>query len=220
MIVLENITKQYNIGKPNQLTALDGINLQIDAGEMIAVMGASGAGKSTLAHILACLESPTSGSYHFDGEDVSQLKDSRLAKVRNQGIGILLQNFALLQEDTALGNCEIPLYFNKTRLPEMKEKALQALKKVGIEALAKQKVGTMSGGQQQRVALARAIVCDPKLVIADEPTGALDSATADEVMEQMKILNQGGTTMLIVTHDQTVASRCSRILHMKDGHLH
>lgn len=219
MITLEKITKEYNIGKPNQLTALDDINLEIDDGEMIAVMGPSGAGKSTLAHILACLENPTSGNYRFDGKDVSKLNDSQLSKVRNKDIGILLQNFALLQEDTALGNCEIPLYFSKTRLPEMKKKAFQALKKVGIEDLAKQKVGTMSGGQQQRVALARAIVCEPKLVIADEPTGALDSVTADAVMEQLELLNGGGTTMLIVTHDEKVAARCSRLLRIKDGKL-
>lgn len=219
MITLEKITKEYNIGKPNQLTALDDINLEIDDGEMIAVMGPSGAGKSTLAHILACLENPTSGNYRFDGKDVSKLNDSQLSKVRNKDIGILLQNFALLQEDTALGNCEIPLYFSKTRLPEMKKKAFQALKKVGIEDLAKQKVGTMSGGQQQRVALARAIVCEPKLVIADEPTGALDSVTADAVMGQLELLNDSGTTMLIVTHDEKVAARCSRLLRIKDGKL-
>ena len=219
MISLQNVTKRYNIGKPNELAALDGITLEISEGEMLAVMGRSGAGKSTLVHIIGCLENVTSGKYLFQGKDVGTLPDSRLSKIRNSRIGILLQNFVLLQHQTALENCMVPLYFNPIPFSRMKKKAEQALERIGIAELRNQAVGTMSGGQQQRVALARAIVCDPQLVIADEPTGALDSHTADGVMKELKKLNDSGTTVIIVTHDQSVADRCGRIIHISDGKL-
>ena len=219
MISLENVTKHYNIGKPNELAALDGITLEIEDGEMLAVMGRSGAGKSTLVHIIGCLENLTSGTYRLEGDDVGALSDAKLSKIRNSKIGILLQNFVLLQNQTALANCMVPLYFNPIPFPKMKKKAMQALERIGIANLANQTVGTMSGGQQQRVALARAIVCDPKLVIADEPTGALDSHTADGVMNELKKLNESGTTVMIVTHDQSVADRCQRTIHINDGKL-
>lgn len=219
MISLENVTKRYNVGKPNELAALDGVTLKIDEGEMLAVMGRSGAGKSTLVHIIGCLENVTSGKYLFQGEDVGALPDSKLSKIRNSRIGILLQNFVLLQHQTALENCMVPLYFNPVPFSKMKKKAVQALERIGITDLKDQIVGTMSGGQQQRVALARAIVCDPKLVIADEPTGALDSHTADGVMNELKELNASGTTVILVTHDPSVAERCGRVIHINDGKL-
>ena len=147
------------------------------------------------------------------------MSDTKLSKIRNSDIGILLQNFALLQNQTALENCMIPLYFNPIPLSKMKKKAALALDKIGISDLAHQLVGTMSGGQQQRVALARAIVCDPLLVIADEPTGALDSHTADGVMEELKELNDSGTTIIIVTHDKSIADRCGRVIQINDGKL-
>ena len=219
MISLEHVTKKFNIGKPNELAALDDISLKIEEGEMLAIMGRSGAGKSTLVHIIGCLETITSGSYLLNDTDVSKLPDTKLSRIRNSNIGILLQNFALLQNQTALENCMIPLYFNPIPLSKMKKKAALALEKIGISDLANQLVGTMSGGQQQRVALARAIVCDPLLVIADEPTGALDSHTADGVMEELKELNSSGTTVIIVTHDKSVADRCDRVIQINDGKL-
>lgn len=219
MISLENVTKHYNIGKPNELAALDGITLEIQDGEMVAVMGRSGAGKSTLVHIVGCLENVTSGRYLLEGEDVGSFSDVRLSRIRNSRIGILLQNFVLLPHQTALENCMVPLYFNPIPFSKMKKKAAEALERIGISDLSDQIVGTMSGGQQQRVALARAIVCDPKLVIADEPTGALDSHTADGVMNELQSLNESGTTVIIVTHDPNVAKRCRRVLRMNDGKL-
>lgn len=219
MISLENVTKHYNIGKPNELAALDGITLEIQDGEMVAVMGRSGAGKSTLVHIVGCLENVTSGRYLLEGEDVGSFSDVRLSRIRNSRIGILLQNFVLLPHQTALENCMVPLYFNPIPFSKMKKKAAEALERIGIPDLSDQIVGTMSGGQQQRVALARAIVCDPKLVIADEPTGALDSHTADGVMNELQSLNESGTTVIIVTHDPNVAKRCRRVLRMNDGKL-
>lgn len=219
MITLENVSKHYNIGKPNELAALEGITLEIQNGEMLAVMGRSGAGKSTLVHIIGCLENVTSGRYLFEGEDVGSFPDAKLAKTRNSRIGILLQNFMLLQHQTALENCMVPLYFNPVPFSKMKKKAENALEQIGIADLRNQPVGTMSGGQQQRVALARAIVCGPQLVIADEPTGALDSHTADGVMNELKKLNSSGTTVIIVTHDQSVADRCGKLIHISDGKL-
>ncbi len=219
MILLENITKKFNIGKPNELTVLNNLSLKIEKGDMVAVMGRSGAGKTTLVHIIACLENVTFGKYLFCGNEVSKLSESKLSKMRNSSIGILLQNFALLQNQTALENCMIPLYFNSFPFFQMKKKASLALEKLEISNLANQPVATMSGGQQQRVALARAMVCDPSLVIADEPTGALDSHTAAGVMAELKKLNDSGTTVMIVTHDKSVAEKCSRLIQIHDGKI-
>lgn len=219
MIQLTDVTKKFNPGKPNELIALDHINLEIKENEMLAVMGRSGAGKSTLVHIISCLEPVTSGTYLFQNQEISRLSNNKIAKIRNQKIGILLQNFALIQTLTALENCMVPLYFSPTPLGQMKKQALSALETLGIRDLAQQVVGTMSGGQQQRVALARALVCGPDLIIADEPTGALDSHTADEIMNELKKLHENGKTIILVTHDRSVAERCDAILQISDGKI-
>lgn len=219
MIQLTDVTKKFNPGKPNELIALDHINLEIKENEMLAVMGRSGAGKSTLVHIISCLEPITSGAYLFQNQDISRLSNDKIAKIRNQKIGILLQNFALIQTLTALENCMVPLYFSPTLIGQMKKQALSALDALGIRDLAQQVVGTMSGGQQQRVALARALVCGPDLIIADEPTGALDSHTAQDIMSELKKLHESGKTIIIVTHDRSVAERCDAILQISDGKI-
>ena len=219
MITLDHVTKKYNIGKPNELTVLDNITLTIQQGEMVAIMGRSGAGKSTLMHIIGALEEVTSGSYYLDNKEIGSLSDSALAKIRNREVGILLQDFALLNTETALNNCMVPLYFSSAPFAKMRKQAMSALNTIGIANLSKQIVGTMSGGQKQRVALARAIVCNPRIVLADEPTGALDSLTASEVICELKKCNERGVTVIIVTHDHIIAEQCDRIIYINDGKL-
>lgn len=219
MIVINNLSKKFNIGKKNELTAINDISLTINDGEMVAIMGRSGAGKSTLMHILGCLDSPTSGSYFLDKEQIDGLSEGQLAIKRNRKIGILLQDFALVNNDTALQNVMTPLFFSKVPILKMKAKTREALSLVGIEALANQKVGTMSGGQKQRVALARTLVNNPSVILADEPTGALDSSTADEIMLLLQDFNNKGVTVVIVTHDIKIAGYCKRIIEIADGVL-
>ncbi|EGD49742.1 ABC transporter related protein [Ruminiclostridium papyrosolvens DSM 2782] len=219
MIVINNLSKKFNIGKKNELTAINDISLTINDGEMVAIMGRSGAGKSTLMHILGCLDSPTSGSYFLDKEQIDGLSEGQLAIKRNRKIGILLQDFALVNNDTALQNVMTPLFFSKVPILKMKAKTREALSLVGIEALANQKVGTMSGGQKQRVALARTLVNNPSVILADEPTGALDSNTADEIMLLLQDFNNKGVTVVIVTHDIKIAGYCKRIIEIADGVL-
>ncbi len=217
MIKLNGVTKKYNIGMPNELTALSNINLEIKEGEMISIMGTSGAGKSTLMHIIGCIDNSTEGSYFFGNTQINKLSEGRLSKFRNERIGILLQDFALLNDETALQNVMTPLFFGKTPLTKMKTTARTALAMVGVGELETQKVGTMSGGQKQRVALARALVNSPSIILADEPTGALDSKTADEIMGLLVDLNKKGVTVIIVTHDNKIAGYCKRIIEIADG---
>jgi len=219
MIDLVQLTKKYNLGKPNELRVLNNIDMKINAGEMVAVMGRSGAGKSTLLHILACLDVATKGKYVFNGNDISKLNDRKLSKIRNKEIGILLQDFALIQSESAIWNVTIPLYFDNTKIRHMKEKAMSALEKVDMESFYKQSVSTLSGGQKQRVALARAIVNEPKLILADEPTGALDTTTAEDMILQLRKINKAGTTVIIVTHDDKVAGACDYIISIEDGKI-
>ena len=219
MVQLKNIVKIYNPKKQNEFEALHKVSATIKDGEMVAVMGKSGAGKSTLLHILACIDSYQDGEYKIDGTLVKDLSERQYAKIRNEKIGMVMQDFALVEDFTALENVMIPLNFSKKKIPNKKEKALAALRSVGIEDLARKPCSKLSGGQKQRVAIARAIVNEPSMILADEPTGALDSKTSAEIMELFKSLNEQGRTVVIVTHDPKVAEQCGRIIEISDGKI-
>jgi len=218
MIKLNNISKIYNIAG-NPFYALNKINLEIKAGEMVAIQGRSGAGKSTMLHILGCLDTFEEGNYFLNGIDIAKQTPSQLAKIRNETIGFVLQDFSLINHQTALYNVKAPLLFNKTPFSQMKDKALKALESTGVIDQANKKVTNMSGGQRQRVAIARAIVNNPSIILADEPTGNLDSTTAAEIMNIFTSLNKDGKTVIIVTHDDIVASYCARKIALSDGEI-
>lgn len=219
MITLTNITKIYNPKKSNEFEALHGISCKIQDGELVAIIGKSGAGKSTLLHILACIDNYQNGEYFIDETLVKNLSERQYAKIRNEKIGMVMQDFALVEDFTALENVLIPLNFSKKKIKNKKEKALAALKSVGIEELAKKPCNKLSGGQKQRVAIARAIVNEPSVILADEPTGALDTKTSTEIMELFKSLNANGKTVIIVTHDMNIAEQCGRIIEISDGNI-
>ena len=227
MVKLNNIVKIYNSKKANEFKALHGVSAEIRDGELIAIIGKSGAGKSTLLHILACIDNYQEGEYYIDDVLVKDLSESQYAKIRNEKIGMVMQDFALVEDFTALENVMIPLNFSKKKVSDKKEKALAALKSVGIEEL--ERVGLsdrmsfkptqLSGGQKQRVAIARAIVNEPSMILADEPTGALDTKTSAEIMELFKSLNKQGRTVVIVTHDPKIAEQCGRVIEISDGNI-
>ena len=220
MIQIKNLVKVYNKGKTNEFCALKGIDLSIDEGEMVAIIGKSGAGKSTLLHILAAIDSYDKGSYLVDGVSVGDLKEKDRARFRNQKIGIVMQDYALIDEYTIEENVQSPLIFGKVKGNDVRrEKIMTALKNVGLDELAKKPVRQLSGGQKQRVAIARALVNNPAFLLADEPTGALDSKTSGEIMDVFEKLNQGGKTVIIVTHDMEVAARCGRVIEISDGEI-
>lgn len=219
MITLENVHKIYNPKKANEFEALKGVSLTIEDGEMVAIIGKSGAGKSTLLHILACIDSYESGEYKIDDTLVKNLSEKQYAQIRNEKIGIVMQDFALVDDFTCLENVLLPLDFAKHKKPNRKELALAALKSVSMDSMAKKPVNKLSGGQKQRVAIARAIVNQPSMVLADEPTGALDSKTAEEIMHVFKELNHQGKTVVIVTHDMGVAKQCDRLIEISDGKI-
>ncbi len=220
MIEIKNLVKIYNKGKTNEFCALKGIGLSIEEGEMVAIIGKSGAGKSTLLHILAAIDSYDKGSYLVDGVSVGDLKEKQRARFRNQKIGIVMQDYALIDEYTIEENVQIPLIFGKVKGNDVRrEKIMTALKNVGLDELAKKPVRQLSGGQKQRVAIARALVNNPAFLLADEPTGALDSKTSGEIMDVFEKLNQGGKTVIIVTHDMEVAARCGRVIEISDGEI-
>ena len=218
MIKLENIYQTYNLGKSNAFTALKGVNLTINEGEMVAIIGKSGAGKSTLMHIIGCIDDFEKGTYKLADRDVSKISENKRATIRNSEIGIVLQDFALVEEYSAIENVMIPLYFSKNK-SKKKERAKEALRKMGIEELADKRVNKLSGGQKQRVAIARAIVNNPKLLLADEPTGALDVNTSAEIMKEFTRLNEEGMTIVIITHDMDVANGCQRVVEISDGEI-
>lgn len=219
MLKIENLTKTYNYKKSNAFTALKDVSLEVEDGEMLAIIGKSGAGKSTLLHIIGCIDKFEKGSYTIDGTDVHSLSDNELAKIRNEKVGIVMQDFALIDEYSVIENVMIPLNFSKKKLGKPKELAMKALERVGIANLAKKPVSKLSGGQKQRAAIARAIVNDPSFILADEPTGALDTKTSSEIMELFTELNKSGKTVIIITHDLTVADKCKRKIEISDGRI-
>ena len=215
VIHIRGLTKTYYIGEL-AVPALRGVDLRIDRGEIVAIMGPSGSGKSTLMNIIGCLDTPTSGSYELDGVDVSQLGDDQLAGIRNKKIGFVFQSFNLLPRTPALANVELPLIYGN--VPNRRGRAIQALERVGLGDRIHHRPNELSGGQQQRVAIARAIVNHPSLILADEPTGALDSRTSQEIMEIFQALNQeDGITVAFVTHEHDIARHTRRIIHLFDG---
>ena len=220
MIEIKNLVKIYNKGKTNEFCALKGIDLSIEEGEMVAIIGKSGAGKSTLLHILAAIDSYDKGSYLVDGVSVGDLKEKERARFRKQKMGIVMQDYALIDEYTIEENVQIPLIFGKVKGNDVRrEKIMTALENVGLAELAKKPVRQLSGGQKQRVAIARALVNNPAFLLADEPTGALDSKTSGEIMDVFEKLNQGWKTVIIVTHDMEVAARCGRVIEISDGEI-
>lgn len=219
MIEIKDIHKTYNINKPNAVPALQGVSLSVKQGEMVALMGTSGAGKSTLLHIIGCIETFEQGSYCLDGVDISNLTQKKLAQVRNQKIGFVMQDFALVPDYSVIENVMIPLFFHGDSRKQRHEKSMHALQSMGLESLAKRTVTQLSGGQKQRVAIARSIANNPNLILADEPTGALDSQTANEIMTVLEQLNEVGKTIIIVTHDHNIAKRCERLVNITDGRI-
>lgn len=219
MIQLHQISKIYNQGKTNAFQALHKIDLKIADGELVTIIGTSGAGKSTLLHILACIDSYESGEYYIDDTLVKNCSEKKLAQIRNKKIGMVMQDFALVDDFSALQNVMLPLDFSKSKVSEKKEKCLKALQAVGMEKFAHHQSNKLSGGQKQRVAIARAIVNEPSIILADEPTGALDSKTSSEIMELFKSLNDAGRTVIIVTHDMKIAQQCKRVIRIEDGKI-
>lgn len=216
VIHLESIVKNYKVG-PSVVRALRSVNLEIKKGEYVAVMGASGSGKSTLMNIIGCLDTPTSGDYILNGTRVSSMSDNQLAEIRNREIGFVFQVFNLLPRNTALENVMLPLIYAGERKQERKERALKMLEDVGLGDRVEHKPNELSGGQRQRVAIARALVNRPSLLLADEPTGNLDSVISEEIMKLFADIHRKGNTLLMVTHEEDIAKHAHRIIKLKDG---
>lgn len=218
LISVENIHKIYNPGE-NEVRALDGINLHIDRGEFVAIIGHSGSGKSTLMNMLGCLDVPTSGSYFLNGQDVSKLTDNQLSDIRNKEIGFIFQGFNLVANLDAIGNVELPLIYRGLGKQKRRAIAVTALKKVGLSTRLRHKPNELSGGQQQRVAVARAIAAQPPIVLADEPTGNLDTKSSEEILGILKGLHKSGRTVIIITHDDDIACQVNRVIRIIDGRI-
>lgn len=218
LIKLEAITKYYEMGNQT-VRALDGINVDIERNEYVAFIGSSGSGKSTMLNILGCLDRPTNGQYHLNGKDVEKLNQNQLSEIRNLEIGFIFQSFNLLPRATALGNVMQPLIYRKIPLKQRKEMARQALQRVNLGDRTDHLPNQLSGGQRQRVAIARALVTHPSILLADEPTGNLDSRTTVEIMQLFDELHTEGHTVIMVTHEDEIASHCNRVIEMKDGRI-
>ena len=216
LIQLEQVTKIYDSGE-NAVQALRGVDVAIERGEFVAVIGPSGSGKSTLMHILGCLDTPSSGKYWLDGEDVAEMTNRSLARVRNQKIGFVFQTFNLLPRATILKNVELPLLYAGLRGGDRREQAMDALKRVGIDNRSKHRPNELSGGQRQRVAIARALVNNPSLILADEPTGNLDTKTGSDIIDIFEALAASNQTIVLVTHDPAIAARTQRRIKIVDG---
>ena len=219
LIEIKNIYKIYNEGKESEVRALDGVTLSIDRGEFVAIIGASGSGKSTLMNILGCLDVPTSGDYILNGTDVTDRTDRQLAHIRNKEIGFIFQGYNLIPALTAYENVELPLIYQGISVFQRKERVMAALERVGMADRFGHRPSEMSGGQQQRVAIARAIATHPPIIMADEPTGALDSKTGKHVLEILHSLHEGGSTIILITHDNGIAATAHRIVRISDGHI-
>ena len=218
LIELKNIYKIYHMGD-EEVRASDGVSLSIDRGEFVAIVGKSGSGKSTLMNIIGALDVPTEGEYILGGEDVSEMSDDQLAQIRNKMIGFIFQQYNLLPKLNLLENVELPLLYAGVPVQERKERALKSLAKVGLEEKWKNLPNQLSGGQQQRVSIARALAGEPSLILADEPTGALDSRTSREVLNFLRQLNEEGNTIVMITHDNSIALEAKRVVRIKDGKI-
>jgi putative ABC transport system ATP-binding protein len=216
MIQLDKVSKVYR-GGSTEVRALDGVELAVEAGELVAIMGPSGSGKSTMMNILGCLDTPTSGRYLLDGADVSDLDDDQLADIRNRKIGFIFQSYNLLARTTALANVELPLLYAKDRTRAARARA--ALEEVGLADRARHVPSELSGGQQQRVAIARALVTEPAILLADEPTGNLDSTAGAEIAQLLVRLSEAGRTVVLITHEAEIASFAQRVIRLRDGHV-
>ncbi|MBL8952805.1 MAG: ABC transporter ATP-binding protein [Myxococcaceae bacterium] len=218
MIQLTDIHRTYQVGQ-EKVHALQGVSIGIEKGEWVAIIGQSGSGKSTLMNVIGCLDTPTSGRYMLNGKDVSHMVDDELADIRNREIGFIFQNFQLLPRETALANVELPLVYRGVGAKERRAKAIEALKAVRLEERMSHKPNELSGGQRQRVAIARALAGEPSLLLADEPTGNLDSATGEEIVKLFETLHGQGHTLVLVTHEPKLAARCPRAVRLSDGHV-
>ncbi|MHB8873068.1 MAG: ABC transporter ATP-binding protein [Myxococcaceae bacterium] len=216
LIELHDIARTYRVGG-EEVRALHGVTLNVERGEWVAIVGQSGSGKSTMMNVLGCLDTPTSGRYLLNGRDVSGLTDDELADIRNREIGFIFQTFQLLPRETALANVELPLVYRGLKTKERREKAKAALEKVGLTDRMHHRPNELSGGQRQRVAVARALAAEPSLLLADEPTGNLDSATGEEIFKLFEALHKAGHTLCLVTHEPKLAARCPRAVRLSDG---
>ena len=219
LIELRNVYKIYSEGLESEVRALDGVSLEVERGEFVAVVGQSGSGKSTMMNVLGCLDIPTRGTYRLDGVDVRELSDKELSRIRNKQIGFIFQQYNLIQNLTVLENVELPLIYQGIDPIDRRELAMQALARVGLADRAQHKPTQMSGGQQQRVAIARAISTHPPIIMADEPTGALDSRTGHEVLGFLQQLNKEGSTVILITHDNGIAATARRVVRIADGKI-